>query len=107
MHNWNLLSSDKKVACFRSYDDKIKFFFSKADDLDSCNNVPDVMNVSNFGYDSSQWRLFIGTPKCSFKAVLLHNGNKLPAAHSFDMKETYRNIRFFLVKIDYSDHAWS
>ena len=42
-----------------------------------------------------QWRLFIDSYMLSSKAVLLHNGNKLPSIplnHAVHMKETYASI---------------
>ena len=49
------------------------------------------MNLLNFEYDPNHWQLLIDSSKTSLKAVLLHNGNKLPSvpvAHGSDMKET-------------------
>ena len=43
------------------------------------------------------------------KAILLHNGNKLPSipvAHAVEMKETYENVKQLLSDIKYDDHKW-
>lgn len=109
LNDWNLLSHGTKISYFRCRDDEIKPYFSEAGDLVYCNNVPVVMNLFNFEYDPSHWRLFIDSSKSSLKAVLLHNGNKFPSvpiAHGSNMKETYENMRFILEKIEYSKHAW-
>ena len=42
-------------------------------------------------YELDKWRVFVDSSKVSLKAVLLHNGNVLPAiplVHAFHMKET-------------------
>ena len=60
-------------------------------------------------YNAEEWHLFIDASKISLKAVLLHNGNKLPSipvAHSVAMKETYENMRHILEAIKYENHCW-
>jgi hypothetical protein len=37
------------------------------------------MDAMHMKHSSEQWRLFIDASKKSLKAVLLHNGNKLPS----------------------------
>ena len=108
MKDLNLLSPDTKNSFFRYRDDEIKIYFSKACDLVYCNNVSVLMNLLNFEYDLNHWQLFIDSSKSSLKAVLLHNGNKLPSvpvANGSGMKETYENMRFLLEKIEYNKHA--
>jgi len=55
-----------------------------------CNDIPRLMTKFNIQHDASEWRLFIDSSKRSFRAVLLHNGNKyasLPMGHSVHLKE--------------------
>jgi hypothetical protein len=52
-------------------------------------------------HTSRQWRFFTDLSKGRMKAVLLHNGNEFPSiplAHAVHMKETYENLRVWLVK---------
>ena len=56
-----------------------------------------------------QWRLFIDASKTSLKAVLLHNGNKLPSipvAHAPSTKEMYTTMKNILVEVDYNKYQW-
>ena len=60
-------------------------------------------------YIDTDWRLFIDSSSSSLKAVLLHNGNKLPSiplAHSAHLKEDYVNVDLLLKRLDYSNHKW-
>jgi hypothetical protein len=69
-------------------------------DLVYCNDVCRLQ----LPHAADQWRLFIDSSKLSLKAVLLHNGNKLPSiplADAVHMKETYTNIQDLLEKICY------
>lgn len=48
---------------------------------------------------------FIDSSKISFKAVLLHYGNKtcsISLAHTVDVKETYKRMSLILIAISYS-----
>ncbi|GFT23537.1 uncharacterized protein TNCV_3510431 [Trichonephila clavipes] len=61
-------------------------------------------------YGPDEWRLFIVPSKRSFKAVLLHNGNRyasVPVGHSVHLKECYETLEFILNKVSYSDHKWT
>ena len=52
----------------------------------------------------NEWRLFIDSSVLSLKAVLLHNGNKLPSlplAYSSHMKENYENVQKLHYYIEY------
>ena len=49
-------------------------------------------NTLGIEHRPDEWRLFIDLSKLSLKAVLLHNGNKLPSvpiARAMHMKESY------------------
>lgn len=85
-------------------------FFSMDDDLVYCNDVHGLMKEVQIYYIKEEWRLFIDASKVSLKAVLLHNGNKYPSvplAYTAQMKETYYNIQFLLLKINYDSHQWN
>jgi len=56
-----------------------------------------------------QWQLFIDVSKTSLKAVLLHNGNKLPSipvAYAPSTKETCTTMNNVLVEVDYKKYQW-
>ena len=109
LSDWNLLSCNTKITYFRNRNDELKPYFSQSGNLVYCNDVCAVMNLLNFEYDSSQWRLFIDSSKASLKGVLLHNGNKrpsIPVAHASKMKESYENMKFLLEKIEYNKYSW-
>jgi len=55
-------------------------------------------------HDPEEWRLFVDSWKLGLKAVLLHNGNRLPSipvAHVVHVKETYDNLKQLLNAIEY------
>ena len=60
-------------------------------------------------HSPEQWRLFIDTSKTSLKAVLLHNGSKLPSipvAYAPSIKETYTTMNNILVEAHYKKYQW-
>jgi hypothetical protein len=60
-------------------------------------------------HKTNEWQLFIDSSKHSLKAVLLHKGNKhpsIPTAYAVQMKETYKNMKNLLDKINYK-HCWN
>jgi hypothetical protein len=60
-------------------------------------------------HSPEQWRLFIDASKTSLKAVLLHNGNKLPSipvTYAPSTKETYSTMNNILVETDYKKYQW-
>jgi hypothetical protein len=62
-----------------------------------CNNISESKEELEVEHISEKWRLFTDSSKVSWKAVLLHNGNKYPAiplAHAAHMKERMRTYRF-------------
>ena len=66
-----------------------------------CNDITGLITTMGISYNSSEWRLFIGSSTKSLNAVLLNNGNDLgsiPIGYSMNMTETYDN------KIGYSQH---
>ena len=57
----------------------------------------------------SEWRLFIDSSTKSLKAVLLHNGNKLPSppiTHSALLNENYESVKILLESIKYHEYNW-
>lgn len=55
-------------------------------------------------------RLFLNSLKFSLKAVLFHNGKKLPSVPLFytnNMKESYKNMKILLEKNPYDIYCWS
>jgi len=67
------------------------------------------MDAMHMRHSPEQWRLFIDASKTSLKAVLLHNGNKLPSipvAYVSSTKETYTTMNNILVEADYKKHQW-
>jgi len=60
-------------------------------------------------HNPEQWRLFSDASKTSLKAILLHNGNKLPSipvAYAPSTKETYTTMNNILVEVDYKKYQW-
>jgi hypothetical protein len=77
----------------------------KEGNLVFCSNIDDLMNALQITHDPQEWRLFVDSSTLSLKAVLLHNGNRLPSiplAHAVHMKETYVNLKQLLHYIDYN-----
>ena len=67
------------------------------------------MYCLNLKYDRTEWRLFIDSSQLSLKAVLLHNGNRLPSVsigYADHMKETYINMKVPHNSIDSNQHNW-
>ena len=105
----NLVTEEVKITKFRSRSDHLQDKFSFENNLCYCNDIPGLFSELNIPYKPNEWRLFIDASLYSTKAVLLHNGNKLPSipvAHSVILKETYENLEFILKSINYVDHNW-
>ena len=104
------LSPGVKITSYRTREQNLLQFFSFHENFIYCNDVNGLLTFMGLKtYHTSDWRLFIDSSKRSFKAVLLHNGNKhasIPLAHSTSMKEGYEEISFLLQKIKYSEHMW-
>ena len=106
----NVLTKDTKVTFYRNRDEEFRKYFSIEDSLVYCNNVEGLVNeYKSNSYSPDEWRLFVDSSKRSFKAILLHNGNKyasIPIAHSVTLEEKYENLAYVLNKIKYHDHKW-
>ena len=110
LKGWNLVDKETKVCAFRDRHNDFVDFFSFEQEIAYCNDVNSVMDALGHNYNADEWRLFIDSSKVSLKAVLLHNGNKLPSiplAHAAGMKETYNNMKLLLEKIKYKEHNWN
>ena len=66
-------------------------FYAYEDGICYCSDVEGLMKKLEITDFRENLRLFIDSSKTSLKAVLLHNGNKLPSIplfHAVGMKET-------------------
>lgn len=109
LQQWKLCEPDVKVTLYRKRHSSFVPYFSKQDGLVFCNDVNGLMCQLGHDYDANEWRLFIDSSKTSLKAVLLHNGNKLPSlplAYSAHLKEAYDVMKLILEKINYGLHKW-
>jgi len=78
-------------------------------DLVACTDIDGLMQTLNIYHIPLDWRLFIDSSKLSLKAVLLRNGNTLPAipvGHSVHNKEPYENVKILMVVINYDKFKW-
>ena len=109
LQQWNLLDGKVKTS-FRDRSKSLVSFFSMSNNnLVSCNDIHGLFEELWVPYNPSNRRLFIDASKYILKAVLLHNGNKLPSipvGHAVEMKETYENVKQLLSDIKYDDHKW-
>jgi hypothetical protein len=65
-----------------------------------------VMAILGQDHKTDECRLFVD----SLKAVLLYNGKKhhsIPIAYVVYMKETYKNMKNLLDKINYNKQCWN
>ena len=81
-------------------------------DLCYCQDVTSLMDLlcKDHNYNKDDWRLFIDSGKNNLKAVLLHNGNKLPSvpiAHAYGMEESYESLKSLLTALNYNLHQWN
>jgi len=78
-----------KITVYRYGQKKnLKEFFTMDGTLVSCKVVDGLFKALDMSHCSDKWRLFIDSTEVSLKAVFLHNGNVLPVAHAFGMKES-------------------
>ena len=109
LQQWNLLEEDVTITSYRKRHQQLEPFFMKEGNLVFCSNIDDLMNALQITHDPQEWRLFVDSSTLSLKAVLLHNGNRLPSiplAHAVHMKETYDNLKQLLHSIDYNRYKW-
>jgi len=106
---WNLLHHPVKVVTFRTRNQEFEQFFKTLGYFTYCKDINGLMDKMHMRHRPEQWRLFIAASKTSLKAVLLHNGNKLPSilvAYAHSTKETYTTIKNILVEVDYKNYQW-
>jgi len=100
LQQWNLLHHSVKVTTFRTRNQEFEQFFKTLGYFTYCKHIDGLMDAMHMRHSPQQWRLFIDASKTSLKAVLLHNGNKLPSipvAHAPSTKETYTTMNNILV----------
>mgnify|MGYP005983985387 FL=1 len=106
----NLLSPGTTITFYREREKDLRRYFSEENNIVFCSDIKNLLPAMGLKqYESSEWRLFIDSPKRSLKCILLRNGNKyaaIPIAHSTKLKEDYCNISLVLNKIKYNDHKW-
>lgn len=105
----NLCDQTVKITAPRQRYQDLAQFFSNHGDFVACDDVEGLFNEMGIEYDASDWRLFLDSSKKSFKAVLLHNGNKLPSVpigYSTTLKERYSDVKRFLQGMRYWEHNW-
>jgi hypothetical protein len=109
LQGWNLLQKNTNISIFLYRQKYIAQCFASAGDLVYCTDIDKVMAALRQDHKTDEWRLFVDSSKHSLKAVL-HNGNKhpsIPIAYAVHMKETYKNMKNLLDKINYNKHCWN
>uniref|UniRef100_A0A1B0DGY2 Uncharacterized protein n=1 Tax=Phlebotomus papatasi TaxID=29031 RepID=A0A1B0DGY2_PHLPP len=109
LQQWNLLKSDTKTTFARRRNENIAKFFEMKKGFCLCRDPAAVIDMLSCPQNPEEWRLFIDSSKSSLKAVLLHNGNKLPSTpivHAVGKKEDYKTLQILLNAIEYSKHNW-
>lgn len=105
-----MLTKGTSAYTYRDREKEFRKFFSQDEKLVYCSDVKGLIDeLKPNAYKAEEWRLFIDSSKRSFKAVLLHNGNRyapIPVAHSTKLKEKYENLVYVLEKIKYAEHRW-
>ena len=109
LQQWNLLHHSVKVTAFRNRNQEFEQFFKTVGYFTYFNDVDSLMDAMHLRQSPEQWRLFIDASKQVLKAVLLHNGNKLPSipvTYAPSTKETYTTMNNILVEVDYKKYQW-
>ena len=79
LQEWKVLDKDTNVSIFRNRNkDLLPFFIVTDSGVCACSDVNGLMLKLGITYNAEEWCLFTAASKISLKAVLLHNGNKLP-----------------------------
>ena len=92
LKQWTLLHHSVKVTTFRTRNQDFEKFFKTVGYFTCCKDVDGLRDAVHRRHSPKRWRLFVDASKTSLKAVLLHNGNKLPSipvAYAPSTKETY------------------
>ena len=109
LQQWNLLHHSVKVTPFCTRNQEFEQFFKTVDYFTYCKDVDALMDAMRMRHSCEKWRIFIDVSKTSLKAVLLHNGNKLPSiplAYASNTEETYTTMNNILVEVDYKKYQW-
>ena len=67
-----------------------------------------MIDVLDYKYETSEWRLFIDYSQNSLTTDLLYNENDfpfVPIAYATKMKKTYQNIMILLKTVEYKKHC--
>jgi hypothetical protein len=109
LKQWNLLDPSVKITDQRKRHHSFSIFFTLEKGLCFCNDVAALFQEIGIPCNPREWRLFIDSSNRSLKAVLLHNGNRLPSlplAHSVHLKEDYNNVKTLLTALKYEEYGW-
>lgn len=109
LKQWNLVAEGAKITSFRSRSSRFSEYFEMQNAMCVCIDVNGLLLELGVQHNPHEWRLFIDSSKTSLKAVLLHNGNKLPSvplAYAVDMRETYENMYLLLKALRYKVYDW-
>jgi len=109
LQQWNLLHHPVKLTTFRTRNKKFEQFFKTAVYFNYCKYIDGLMDAMHIRHSPEQWRIFIDGSKTSLKAVLVHNGNNLPAipvAYAPSTKETSTTMNNILVEVQYNKYQW-
>jgi len=109
MREQGFLDSNVRTTFFRNRDKPYAKFFEKKNGITFCRDILGLFQALKQHHDPEHWRLFIDSSKESLKAVLLHNGNKIPSvpiAHGVNVKETYETMKDLLQLIKYEEYKW-
>ena len=107
LQQWNVLHYFVKVTTFRTRNHEFEQFFQTVVYFTCCKDIDGLMDAMHMRLSPEQWRIFIDASKTSLKAVLLHNGNKLPSvpvAYTSSTKETYTTMNDILVEVAYKKY---
>ena len=103
LQQWNLLHYSVKVTTFHTRNEEFEQFFKTIGYFTYCKDIDGLMDAVHMRHSCEQWRLFIDISKTSLKAVLLHNGSKLPSipvAYAPSTQEMYTTMNNILVEVD-------
>ncbi|GAB0089264.1 hypothetical protein DMENIID0001_037820 [Sergentomyia squamirostris] len=109
LKNFDVLSDDVRITEFRGRNKAFRHFFECKEDYCVCVDVDALLLELGLPINPNEWRLFLDGSRRSFKAVLLHNGNKfasVPIFYSKKIKEDYDGMAKVIDAIKWSDHQW-
>ena len=109
LHECNLLAPGTTYFWYQNRDEECRKYFSYDEDhsLVYCQDVLGLISALEIVYVPVEWQLFLDSSVKSFKVVLLHNGNKVgsvPVGFSVKLTECYKDIKFVLESLQYSQH---